>query len=270
VRIRSRNQPSSIINKPSRGVNINNLKILNKGRQDYLTIGCVNARSLRNKTCDFFDNITDDNYDICMITETWLDNSDGVLQVEATPSGYCFQHLPRKGRTGGGVGLICTQNMRPQQIQPETSWKSFEHCEWVLTCGTHKILAVVIYRPPYSDKNRSTVNDFLNDFSTYMESVITTPHKLLIGGDFNIHMEDSQATDSNKFMELLDGLNLKNHVWVPTHERGHTLDLLITRNCNDIILDQPRVTSFLSDHAFIQTHANLPRSISMTKDIKFR
>ena len=35
-----------------------------------LNIGCVNIRSIRNKTTIFLDNIIDEKLDICMITET--------------------------------------------------------------------------------------------------------------------------------------------------------------------------------------------------------
>ena len=36
-----------------------------------MTVGVVNVRSIKNKTVDFVDNIINDNYDLCMVTETW-------------------------------------------------------------------------------------------------------------------------------------------------------------------------------------------------------
>ena len=103
-----------------------------------------------------------------------------------------------------------------------------------------------------------------------MESIITTPHKLLIGGDFNIHVEDRGNSDTKKFLELLDNLNLQNKIWLPTHEKGHTLDLLITRDCDDILMDHFKTTSYLSDHAFVKTNQKFSKSTCMTKDIQFR
>ena len=252
------------------GVNPKNLTSVKKSSADHLIIGCVNARSIRNKTCDFHDNIVEDKYDICLVTETWMSQEDTVLQIEATPPGYTFQHLPRSDRPGGGVGLISSQNFKPQQTPSPTKWKSFEHCEWSLSCGTHKLLVVVVYRPPYSENNKFTVNDFLTEFSSYMESVITTPQKLLIGGDFNIHLENKSSPDSLKFSELLDTLNLKNHVWSPTLEKGHTLDLLITRDSDDIILYQPEIRNFLSDHAFVKAYMKINKPTAASKVIKFR
>ena len=62
----------------------------------------------------------------------------------------------------------------------------------------------------------------------------TVAEELLIYGDFNFHMDDKADWDATRFGELLDLFNLKQHVCVPTHKRGHILDLAITRNENSL------------------------------------
>ena len=170
-------------------------------------------KAIINKTCDFYDNIVDDHYDICLITETWLNQNDSTPQVESTPPGYTFDHLPRDNGTGGGVGLVCKEDMKPQKSQSIPKFSSFEHCELILNIGSDKILVVIIYRPPYSERNRNSVNKFLEEFGTLMESLITSPVKLLIGGDFNFHIDDTTSLDTIKFLDLLECHNLSNHVW---------------------------------------------------------
>ena len=253
-----------------RPLHTRNLTRICKEPTDYITVGCVNARSLRNKSCDFHDNIVDDKYDLCLITETWLKSDDDVIQIESTPTGYTLQHLPRADRSGGGVGLISKLDMKPQMVQSTSNYSSFEHCAWTLNVGSDKMLVAVIYRPPYSEKNKSTVNNFLDEFSTYLESIITSPLKLLIGGDFNFHMENKSCADTSKFLELLDCHDLMNHVWRPTHDKGHTLDLLITRKSDEISLQQTEVTNFLSDHAFVKSKIKINKQTHELKNIQFR
>ena len=62
-----------------------------------------------------------------------------------------------------------------------------------------------------------------------MDSQATTNGDLVLVGDFNFHYEDTSNGDALKLKELLYSLNLEQHVDEPTHEKGHTLDLVITR-----------------------------------------
>ena len=234
-----------------------------------VTIGCVNVRSLRNKTHDFVDNILEDKYDICMITETWLDGADDVIMTEATPSGFCFDHQPREQRAGGGVGLLCKQNFRPQR-RPTLQKNTFEYCEWTLKIKNENILAVVIYRPPYSEHHLHSVTEFIKEFCDYQETIITSPHKIIIGGDFNIHCELFDDNDSNKFRDMLTKFTLTNHVQMPTHTGGHTLDLLITREHDDIIIHPIEARSFISDHCFIYAKTTFKSHPPKEKQITFR
>ena len=53
------------------------------------------------------------------------------------------------------------------------------------------------------------------------------------------------------FADLLESFGLVQHVTEPTHEDGHTLDLIITR-CSDGILSAPPIVGrFISDHASV-------------------
>ena len=62
-----------------------------------------------------------------------------------------------------------------------------------------------------------------------MEQLIILPGNLLIAGDFNYHVDNSTNPDTIKFNKILESFNLQQHVNGPTHKKGHTLDLIITR-----------------------------------------
>ena len=111
---------------------------------------------------------------------------------------------------------------------------------------------------------------FIEEFSNYLESAIITPNKLLIGGDFNIHVNDQSDVTAKAFLDLLKNYDLINHVWQPTHVAGHTLDLIITRNNNEISLDSPHTSSFISDHCFVKVVSSIEKPEVQTKEISYR
>ena len=82
---------------------------------------------------------------------------------------------------------------------------------------------------------------------------------LLIAGDFNFHVDCPSDPDAKAFANLLHTFGLIQHVQVPTHSSGHTLDLIITRSVNDIMTTSPRTTCNLSDHSFIECLLDIPR-----------
>ena len=72
------------------------------------------------------------------------------------------------------------------------------------------------------------------------------------------------------FLDLLQNYDLINHVWQPTHVAGHSLDLIITRNNNEISLDNPQMRSFISDHCFVKVVSSIDKPEVQTKEISYR
>lgn len=50
----------------------------------------------------------------------------------------------------------------------------------------------------------------------------------------NIHVDDPTDADERKLLDLLESLGLQQHVSQSTHIHGHTLDLVITRQAENI------------------------------------
>ncbi len=53
-----------------------------------------------------------------------------------------------------------------------------------------------------------------------------------IAGDFNIHIDKAEIKTTKEIITVLNTFDLIQHVHGPTHNRGHTLDLLISRGLN--------------------------------------
>ena len=93
-----------------------------------------------------------------------------------------------------------------------------------------------------------TVNSFIDEFSEYLESLILCNDLLSLTGDFNIHVDDHNDPAACRFLDLLESMSLTQHVAEPTHEHGHTLDLGITRESDNLICGRPSPDILFSDH----------------------
>ena len=90
---------------------------------------------------------------------------------------------------------------------------------------------------------------FLEEFSVLLEQIMaeSTGH-LLISGDFNLHVDDPCSIYANRFNEILESCNLKEHVTGATHANGHTLDLVISKKDNPLITEIKIFDPVISDH----------------------
>ena len=86
-----------------------------------------------------------------------------------------------------------------------------------------------------------------------------TPDRLLITGGFNVHVDMPNDPTAAKFLSILESFGLVQHVAVPTHVAGHTLDLVITREDCDLLTCSPVV------HYMISSHSTVLFPLSMAK-----
>ena len=231
----------------------------------------MNARSVRNKAEDIANFILDESIDILTITETWLKSGDydKVTLGNLVPKGYKLMHTPRAKRRGGGVGIIIRKNIR-STVQRARHYSAFEHMEALIQSGNECIRLCVIYRPPVSRYTAPT-DTFIEQFHEYAEQHVTTNGKIIIVGDFNFHMEDTNNTDAQKFQDLLFSLNLTQYITQVTHEGGHMLDLIITREDESNLLAEIEIHGTgLSDHFPIECIIPWKKPSIPKKKIQYR
>ena len=73
-----------------------------------------------------------------------------------------------------------------------------------------------------------------------------------------------------RFLDLLDSANLVQHVLEPTHHRGHTPDLIITRRDEDLIRHVKVLPVIYSDHRVIVCKIDCPRPPLCNVSVTFR
>jgi len=102
------------------------------------------------------------------------------------------------------------------------------------------VLCAVVYRPPKYHKG------FLNDFLDFLAEIMPKYDRVLIVGDFNIHVCCPDNPMAKDFLNLVDSFNLVQSVSGPTQERGHTLELVLSYGLP--VLNLEICDAFFSDH----------------------
>ena len=78
-------------------------------------------------------------------------------------------------------------------------------------------------------------------------------------GDFNVHVDQIGDANAVRLDQLLQSFGYVQHVSGPTHNDGHTLDLVIARS--DVIVNDLYVGAMISDHAFIRFKLKVKKSV---------
>ena len=161
--------------------------------------------------------------------ETWFNSCDDTDEgrFKTACKGFHILHNPQEGRRGGGIAAVsrscCTLNKT-------SSLRTFKMLDVGVLLLLDVLRLVAIHRSPYNLPScRWTVSDFISEFPSYLESLAYDNGRLIIVGDFNIHVDDHDDNVVKKLLDLLNSLGLTQHVIYPTHNKGHTLCPFITR-----------------------------------------
>ena len=89
------------------------------------------------------------------------------------------------------------------------------------------IFFFILYRPPPSSANTFTSSDFLSEFEEFVSGISLYPGKLVLLGDFNVNWDDMTKNYVLYMKKSITSAGLIQHVQGPTHNLGHTLDLVL-------------------------------------------
>ncbi len=230
-------------------VNFFNQSSLSSSDTIPVTMALINARSLSNKTFILNDLFASNKLDFLFVTETWLKGGDMSSLSELSSAGCSFFFsTPRSIGRGGGLAVVFKEKFKCRLL-PLDSFCSFK--SQLITLNSFKsVLCVLIYRPPNSH------GDFIQEFSELLSAIVPSFDKILILGDFNIHVCCPSKPLVRDFFNLLESFDLLQCVFGPTHEHGHTLDLVLSLGFS--VDNLKIVDTVFSDHKTVLFSANFP------------
>ena len=193
----------------------------------------VNTRSLKPRKDIIFKALNDYQIDLLVTTETWLrdteDDQQWILGSELNRNGFQTLPINRKIKKGGGLALTIKNNIKVKE-EESTNFNSFEHAVWNVS---HKNIPnftiVAIYHPPSNCQEFSDTT-FIDQLMDLLTSLLSKYNNIIILGNINMHMEDPTNLNACILQDLIKAFNLSQHVKIPTCNKGHTLDVLITTN----------------------------------------
>ena len=87
-------------------------------------------------------------------------------------------------------------------------------------------MLATVYRPPGHHA------DFIKEFADFLSELILTGDKVLVVGDFNIHVDNEKDALGLAFKDIVNSIGVRQHVSGPSHRRNHTLDLILSHGTN--------------------------------------
>ena len=237
-----------------------------------LSMGLLNSQSLKNKTLLISDLITEKNISMLFLTETWIQDENDVVFLDHTaPDGYSYHHKSRtNGSRGGGVGVIFQDCLNILDITSQfKQYLSFELIALNTTIDGQTICFYLIYRPPPSSTNNIRTSQFIPEFSDLLEMALLKSDHVCFLGYFNIPWDTTDHSERKELASMLSAMGLIQHIEDPTHSKGHTLDVVITR-LNSSLFNLDHANLLLSDHNLVLGSLNFVTQRYPTVEVKYR
>ena len=143
-----------------RSVNVNNIiqckpKCLiscDKELRKNLGLTVINIQSIKNKDTNLLDHLVENKTDICIVTESWLNEDDKTWLecCDLSRNGYQIHSANRKNRRGGGLAIISTISIKIALLEKGEKF-SFEYAVWKVNLNNSTMTLLAIFHHPITD-----------------------------------------------------------------------------------------------------------------------
>ncbi|XP_072022865.1 uncharacterized protein [Amphiura filiformis] len=231
----------------------------------------MKAKKKSSAICDF---IIHHHVDVLAITETWLTgtvrDNRAIADIQNTLPHFVIHHKHRLNSRGGGVAVIVRKGINVD-FNTTGDFSTFEYLDLNVTSQSSSFRLIVLYRPPPNRINKFTFSAFQDEFSSLLETCTASSSRILLAGDFNIHVDTPDDRESSVFLNILESYNLLQHVTGPTYSKGnHTLDLLISYKDDDLVTSTSIHDDLPSFHSAVKCLINISRPPPTRKMIRGR
>ena len=244
-----------------------------KQHTEKVNIMLTNVQSIKSKELQLYKVIKEENIDLCVVTETWLSNKiedDTWVKCSVLNNDNLkLANVNSISRKGGGIALVYCNNLKVRHLE-DANQMSFEYAIWGLQHKGTKMIIMAIYRPPYSTMNQATIQSFFEEFTDQMETKSNEYSNIIVLGDFNIHINNDQDADANRFKDIMEALGPQQHVSFSMHRYGNTLDHIYTELGSTVIINYCKEGPILCDHTAVICGTNIQRENMTRKEVSYR
>ena len=128
-------------------------------------------QSVKNKDLILHQYICDNKTDLCILTETWLTDSDtDKVWISCTSLNNRSLRIDtsnRIGQQGRDLALVYSKMLNVTKID-KANKRTFQFAIWKVSCKVYTIIIIGIYHPPYSTVNQCTNAMFLDEFTEWL------------------------------------------------------------------------------------------------------
>ena len=201
-----------------------------------------NAQSICNKLDEIIAFLFDNNIELAFISETWLSSQENTKTALLKSAGFCLTHCFREKR-GGGVCILWHEKLKKRVKVPRTvgDFSTFQY-QSILFHSNFKIILICLYR-----LQETNFNTFVEELNSLLSDLDPSYSPVLLG-DFNVHFEKKDSADVKKLLDIISSFGLSQSVVGPTHNLGHTLDLIFSNHLDLPIEPATPVSYNLGDH----------------------
>ena len=238
-----------------------------------LTLGCLNACSIRRKSAVLTDVLSTYDLDVFAVTESWHKTADDLSVRMMRPAGYSSLDAPRSSsavglrkQRGGGLVLLHKEGLSAKRLRFSVTPTTFELLGATLTSASSSLVVVVVYRPG----GDAVENQFFDELTAVFEQLSAYSCPVVVTGDLNLHLDVVGDVHERRFHATIDTFGLQQFVTGPTHNDGHTLDVVVTRADLPPSAITVRPSGEYSDHSLVLFQLPLPRPALQHVDVSTR
>ena len=112
---------------------------------------------------------------------------------------------------------------------------------------------------------------FIDNITNWLPDMLIKNNNVVLMGDMNIHLNDHTSDDgAGIFIDTLEAMGFTIHMAGPTHNSGHTIDLIATQSGSMLDLISCTCGPCLSDHCVLNCTTSVVHEEAIRKSITYR